>query len=812
VRSEAVIDGVLIDAAETLIRNPSRRPHWLPAGFPMKLILTRKRDLLVAHVLADRSLRKQLRRSRRRLVDPDLLVGVTAAEFEERMAGSSDPHRFVATALIAEDEALAVAAQPLALDPARIPAPASPVHRQSELRAVTPPDEPTTVTGHDQSGPDQRAGDEVTDASEPMAVDDAPDEPGLATEPPLVPAEPDPLVTALRAERDRLRTRVARLEAQVLELQTQIPTKRQRRREHKQEGRLKRSLVGLEAANEQLAALRSERDELVRIRRELDDQLAEAEEARAVAQRKSQHLERQLATAEGRSEYLRRSVDKELAEVRALVDVLPYGRDRTNATRRIGVLTRLTAALDEAFPNEPEPQSRTRRVTVGRSHDFVVTPLGGGTEIGGSAILVEAAGRRILVDAGMHPDGRGPARIDELGDERLDAIVVTHAHNDHAGYVPALVDRFPNMKVICSCATAHLLPTMWADSVKVMDRAFEEADDGTIAPLPLYGQAEVEIAEERIEDRPYDRQFNLGDLRLTLFAAGHIFGAAGVVIEGGDRRVVVTGDISGPDDRYLSVDPTHLPEGLVAGADLLVIETTYCQREHRSRDIQERGLVDAVRSVVERRGRVLIPAFGLGRAQEVVLIVSRHLPDVDILVDGLAKDIATVYETIGEESGRSLPILGGRVQPVMNRARELRAFHTGVVVASSGMLTGGPSVAWAQKILPDERAALLLCGYQDEEAPGRRLERLTNGGGQRTLRLPDQDLGWVDVEIRAEVRKYALSAHADRRGLLDIIERVRPKQTMLVHGIPEDQAGFRAELHRMGVRTVPTDRWTSCPA
>ena len=120
-------------------------------------------------------------------------------------------------------------------------------------------------------------------------------------------------------------------------------------------------------------------------------------------------------------------------------------------------------------------------------------------------------------------------------------------------------------------------------------------------------------------------------------------------------------------------------------------------------------------------------------------------------------------------------------------------------------------MAWAKSILPDERAALLLCGYQDEEAPGRKLEHLSAGWRERTLRLPDEDIGWIDVPVRAEVGKYGLSAHADKGALIDIIERIRPQSTMLVHGLPDNQAAFRIELARKSIRTVPTDRWSSCP-
>lgn len=823
-RSDSVIDLVLTDVAEALIRVRSRRPVWLPAGFPMKLILTQKREGLITYLYEHPSLRTYLRTSSRRLINADLLAGVTDVNFNSQMELSSDPRQFVATALLAEDETMVLAARPWALDPTTIPEPISteaspPV---PDLFAEEQEESPVDVQELgplDVSGP---SGDlhqvEIADlesASAESATSLDGDQvvapipvPNLSSREP----ETDPLVDALTSECDQLRSRVASLEAQLLEARARIPSTNQRRRQHRQEGKLDRAQKDLEAKEQELEALRSERDRLIRFRKEVEDQLTEAEEARQVALRKSQILERQLSTGAGRAEYLRRSIEKELSELKAAVEDLPNGKDRTERNRRIRTLTDLSQSLDLAFPKVTEPESRSRRVALGPTHDFVVTPIGGGAEIGGSAILVEAAGRRILVDAGMHPSGRGPLRIQELIDGGpVDALVITHAHNDHAGYVPALVSKFPRMKVICSDATQHLLPTMWADSAKVMNRNFDEAEDGASVTAPLYGLAEAEAAEGQIEVHGCHRPFSIGDLHLTLFPAGHILGAVGVVIEGGHRRIVITGDISGLDDHYLSVESASIPEGLVSGADLLVIETTYCNSEHEARKSEERGLVEVVRSVIERRGRVLIPAFGLGRSQEVVMILEKMLPDVDILVDGLAKDITRIYETVAEDAGRSLSIFGGRVQPVQNRSRELRSFQSGVIVASSGMLTGGPSVAWAKSILPDERAALLLCGYQDEEAPGRRLEYLARGQTERTIRLPDEDFGWVEVPVRAEVGKYGLSAHADKVGLIDIIERVHPENTMLVHGLPQNQAAFRAELHRKQIHTVPTERWSSCP-
>jgi Cft2 family RNA processing exonuclease len=810
VRREAVIDLLLTDAAETLTRNRAERPRWLPPGFPMKLTLTMKREALVNHLCDDPQLRKHLRVSSRRLLEPELQSGIDAASFDDKVRRSENPYQLVATALVHQDADVAAAAAKWALRPDQIPVP--PNLRLPTTSQKRRPTQPSADQSNAPSEDTSRGESDTLDAGpndEPHhEQENAKSRSGSSSVARAVPA-----TSNFSSEREQLLRRIRQLEAENLDLRAKVPTKSERRRHNKQQGQVRRAEAELYELNEELHALRTERDHLIGLRHDLEMQLEEAEDARVVALRKSQRLERRLANTAGRAEYLRRALDNDIGAAEAELDELPTGQERTRARRKLDHLRALRDALDRCYPEESAPAAaRPRRTVALASLDLTVTPLGGGEEIGGSAILVEAGRRRVLVDAGLHPDGRGPRDIQEVLDGgRLDAIVVTHAHNDHAGYIPRLVDRFHKVPVFCSDATAHLLPTMWADSAKVMDRQYTEADDGLRALPPLYGPAEVERAEERIQDQPFHRAFAVGDLRLTLFPAGHILGAAGVVIATGDQRVVVTGDISGLDDRYLSVESAHLPHGLVADADLLVIETTYCQDSHGQRHRQEQGLVGAVQSVVDRRGRVLIPAFGLGRSQEVVMILRKYLPDVDVLVDGLAKDVTAIYERVAEDRGEELTIIGGRVNPVRNRSREMQSFHSGVIVSTSGMLTGGPSVSWAKSILPDERAALLLCGYQDEEAPGRRLERLASGRpGPRTLTLPDFELGTVDVEVRADVRKYALSAHADQPALLDIIERVRPRETMLVHGLPDKQGAFRRDLRDRGVTTVPTARWQSC--
>ena len=152
-----------------------------------------------------------------------------------------------------------------------------------------------------------------------------------------------------------------------------------------------------------------------------------------------------------------------------------------------------------------------------------------------------------------------------------------------------------------------------------------------------------------------------------------------------------------------------------------MIETTYCDSIHRDRGQEGDDLVRQAGEVLDAGGRILIPAFGLGRAQEVALLLGERLPDVDVLVDGLARDISELYARNGAPE-----VLRGRVRKVEHRVREIAGFREGVIITTSGMLTGGAAIPWAQAVLPEPDSALFLCGHQDEEAPGRDLQELAD--------------------------------------------------------------------------------------
>jgi Cft2 family RNA processing exonuclease len=341
------------------------------------------------------------------------------------------------------------------------------------------------------------------------------------------------------------------------------------------------------------------------------------------------------------------------------------------------------------------------------------------------------------------------------------------------------------------------MPIMWQDSIKVM-RSQAVHRQGA-AGVPLYDAADFAETVRRLDELAFGVPRPIGDLTIELFPAGHILGAAGVVVRAGEQRVVISGDISGFQQE--SVGGYKIP-GSARDADLLVLESTCCADSHGKRDDKIGHLIHLVEEVVTGGGRVLIPAFALGRAQEVAMLLRRHLPHIPVLIDGMAREVSATFESISGTRDHPLEIFGSSVTSA-RRPQDLEAFTKGVVVTTSGMLTGGPAIEWAARILPEPQSAVFISGYQDEESGGGRLLE-TAVGSDFTL---DGHRGSVSVPVRARVEQIRLSAHADRRGLIEIANEVSAARTMLVHGVLRRQREFRDVLTIRGHRTVNTGHW-----
>jgi Cft2 family RNA processing exonuclease len=473
-------------------------------------------------------------------------------------------------------------------------------------------------------------------------------------------------------------------------------------------------------------------------------------------------------------------------------------RELTRLARYAGAGT-AAAALHQWLPALLRAiASPPREYLAATDLDLRVEVLGAFDEVAGSAVLVSGGGTRVLIDAGTRP-GRvptGPKLIDRVEGQQLDAIVVTHAHNDHVGWVPRLLAGRESTPVYATMPTIDLMGVMLPDSAKVMAGGAGRVDGGD-AP---YGLTEVGATLSQARALEFGHRRRVGDLDVELFPAGHIVGAAGVVVHAGGRRVVISGDVSGPGQ--LTVGGFAVPDS-ARGADLLLLESTYGGVEHVPRARAAGAFVQAVRDVVAAGGRVLVPAFALGRAQEIVMLLARDLPEVPVLIDGLARAVTQTYESATGPDGGRLRLLGGNVRLVERTREAIETLESGVVVATSGMLNGGPALAWAREILPNPADAVLVVGYQDASSPLRAvLEVGERGKGEPVMLRSQPGSEARPVPVRARVERHQLGAHAAAPELSRYAAEVAAVDVSLVHGEPFAQAALRQRLAGRGARVV----------
>lgn len=420
-----------------------------------------------------------------------------------------------------------------------------------------------------------------------------------------------------------------------------------------------------------------------------------------------------------------------------------------------------------------------------------VSILGGGSEIGASCLHVHIAGTDLLVDAGMrvHGDDVLPSfgMMDHLG--KPQAILVTHAHADHIGALPVIHRLFPDVPIFATPPTADLMQIMMRDSYKIMEQRCMEMR--TLLP---YTKEQMQETLEWVRLLPARGSMCVGDAEVRWYRAGHILGAVMFVIEGGGEKLLVSGDLSFKAGRTIPGAEIPVDER----PDAVILESTYGNRMHSDRNTEEKRLADNVAEVVAAGGFALIPAFALGRAQEVLLILQDYMnrgliPQFPIYVDGLVTPISKIYRRYPQflkgpvahriRTNGDAFLTEGRCTAVEpnNRDAVLQG-RPGCIVASSGMLIGGASVWYAERLIGGEKNAVFITGYQDEESPGRKLLNLADGESR------ELELNGVTHEVKCRVDKYGLSAHGDAGELTRFVATLRPAHTLLVHG--DDEARF----------------------
>jgi Cft2 family RNA processing exonuclease len=435
---------------------------------------------------------------------------------------------------------------------------------------------------------------------------------------------------------------------------------------------------------------------------------------------------------------------------------------------------------------------------------------------------VQIGNHSVLIDCGIAVGAR--SHEDQIPDlsavPRLDALLVTHAHTDHVGWIPALVGAMDDFPIHCTAPTAELLPIMLRDSRGHYERwlAAEQVKQRHNAYAPVvreeYTRDDVADALLRLSEARVGEITGVGatDLQATFFPAGHILGAASILLEGGGRRVVLSGDISS--EFQQTVNPFSVPDDL-GDIDLLVLESTYGYRRRSPLSGAQRDLVDFVKSTVPQ-GIALLPCFALGRAQEVVAILKSarragELPrELVIFTDGMINKINPVYAAHTQlEEADCVPIVEQIDRDVAIQSATAATPTPTVVVTTSGMLTGGPVVEWARRLLPDARHRMALLGYQDEGAPGGLLRKIADRRPPYPITLRGEDDEPIEVQVASRVVELGLSAHADQDGLVKYAKCIDARKIVLVHGDDDARSMLRERLLHEGIcRDVDLARTT----
>lgn len=426
--------------------------------------------------------------------------------------------------------------------------------------------------------------------------------------------------------------------------------------------------------------------------------------------------------------------------------------------------------------------------------------LGGWGEVGRSCTLVETPKSKVLIDCGLKPGGIGGegypvVNTKEFDYNDLDAIIISHSHNDHVGFLPALYEYGYTGPTYMTTPSLDLATLLWLDNIDIMQK-------GTTSPL--YSSKGVKEAVKRTITMDYGEVSDVApDIRLTFQPSGHIIGSAFPHLHIGEGLHNIVYALDQKFGRTTLLDPafSDFPR-----AETILIESTY----GAATDIQpprhevERQFMDAVNRTMARGGIVLIPSFAVERAQEVMAILSEYGFQYPVFIDGMIWDANGIFSAYPEYLARSMqrkifqgsnPFLDPIFKRIGSRADREKVWTEKpcVIISTSGMLTGGPAMEHLKNISEDPKNMLMFVGYQGSETMGRRIQK-----GFRELPVKVEDGRTAVIKMSLEVVTIeGLSGHSDRRQLMSFLSRLaRPERIICVHGDPAKAAEFAAAVSR----------------
>ncbi|HEY5087874.1 MAG TPA: MBL fold metallo-hydrolase [Gemmatimonadaceae bacterium] len=440
---------------------------------------------------------------------------------------------------------------------------------------------------------------------------------------------------------------------------------------------------------------------------------------------------------------------------------------------------------------------------------------GAAREVTGSCHILRANGKVLILDCGMFQGHRSQSteknKTLPVSVDRIDAVVLSHAHIDHSGRLPYLVSKGYSRTIFATAATRDLCAVMLADSAHIQESdAKHLAKNHREFVEPLYTMHDAVRTQELMIGIPYNKTFDVvPGIQCTYVDAGHILGSASVLLDvtenGATKRLVFSGDIGRPGLSIIR-DPV-VPEG----ADLVIMESTYGNRDHETVGDARAQLAAVVRDTATRGGRVLIPSFAVGRTQELLynlngLSREGSIPAIPIYVDSpLATDTTTVFEMHPEVFDHTEDLINKSKDPFrfpqvqftrsVEESKALNSAHGPmVIIAASGMVEAGRILHHLQRGASDPRNTILFVGYQAEGTLGRRIE----------TKPPTVRIYGEDIPLRAQVTILdGYSAHADRTELTAWIDGVKATSPhlgpiFLVHGEAGVQDIFQTSLEAKG--------------
>jgi Cft2 family RNA processing exonuclease len=430
-------------------------------------------------------------------------------------------------------------------------------------------------------------------------------------------------------------------------------------------------------------------------------------------------------------------------------------------------------------------------------------------DIGASSWFVDIEGSRLLMDVGVHPkrDGWGSLPLyDHIKNEEVDAIAISHCHHDHVGSLPIAQRYCPHAHVLMTELSYFVVERVLHNSVNVMKR---QRDELGIKEYPLFTHEELDETAHLYQGFKYNREVDWGPLHksragvpspsLEFYDAGHAIGSAGIMVRGQKETVFFTGDVCFQDQTILKAARFEDVQ-----ADVLIMETTRGNREIPpgvTRQSEADRLAEGIQRVLARKGSILIPAFALGRNQEILaqlclLMRSGRIPKQPIYVGGLGKVFTEIYDLQAHRTHRQHTnlILTEALELIVldqNQVDKMKLGGGKIFVLTAGMMTEKTAAhELALRMVGQEEHAVFFVGYADPDTPGGRLKQAKLGetfffsqsGGELTR--------------QCEIEDFDLTAHANRDDMMEFVARVNPRTIFLGHGDGPSRAWFEAQIRQ----------------